>query len=129
MAQYLKPDCELGYIEDQAQIEKLKVDNLRHTILGCMLGDFDETGAYVVDPEIVQELINAHADVNAIDNDGGTALITATVTNRTDIIRLLLSAGADINIKDNDGLTALDIAKDNHHSEIITLFKNHQTLF
>ena len=58
MAQYLKPDTELGYIEDQAEIEKLKINNLRHTILGCMLGDFDETGAYVVDPEIVQELIN-----------------------------------------------------------------------
>lgn len=58
MAQYLKPDTELGYIEDQAEIEKLKIDNLRHTILGCMLGDFDETGAYVVDPEIIQELIS-----------------------------------------------------------------------
>lgn len=57
MAQYLKPDSELGYIEDQAKIEKLKIDNARHTILGCMLGDFDETGAYVVDPEIVKELI------------------------------------------------------------------------
>ncbi len=57
MAQYLKPDTELGYIEDQAEIEKLKIDNIRHTILGCMLGDFDETGSYIVDPEIVQELI------------------------------------------------------------------------
>lgn len=57
MAQYLKPDCELGYIEDSAEIEKLKIDNSRHTILGCMLGDFDETGVYVVDPEIVKELI------------------------------------------------------------------------
>ena len=57
MAQYLKPDTELGYIEDQAEIENLKFNNLRHTILGCMLGDFDETGAYVVEPEIVKELI------------------------------------------------------------------------
>ncbi|MBQ8615722.1 MAG: hypothetical protein IJ415_04075, partial [Clostridia bacterium] len=57
MSQYLKPDCELGYIEDQAEIESLKINNLRHAILGCMLGDFDETGAYVVEPEIVQELI------------------------------------------------------------------------
>ena len=28
MAQYLKPDSELGYIEDQAEIEKLKINNL-----------------------------------------------------------------------------------------------------
>ena len=40
MAQYLKPDTELGYIEDNADIECLKMNNLRHVILGCMLGDF-----------------------------------------------------------------------------------------
>ena len=57
MAQYLKQDSELGYIEDQAEIECLKFNHLRHVVLGCMLGDFDETGAYVVDPEIVRELI------------------------------------------------------------------------
>lgn len=57
MAQYLKPDTELGYIEDNADIECLKVNNLRHVILGCMLGDFDEVGSYVVDPEIKKELI------------------------------------------------------------------------
>lgn len=57
MSQYLKPDTELGYIEEQAEIENLKFNNARHTILGCMLGDFDETGAYVVSPGIVKELI------------------------------------------------------------------------
>ncbi len=57
MAQYLKPDSELGFIEDQAEIESLKFNNLRHVVLGCMLGDFDEKGAYVVDPQIVKELI------------------------------------------------------------------------
>lgn len=57
MAQYLKPDTELGYIEDSADIECLKMNNLRHVILGCMLGDFDEVGSYVVDPEIRKELI------------------------------------------------------------------------
>jgi len=57
MAQYLKPDSELGYVQDRAEIECLKINNLRHVVLGCMLGDFDETGAYVVDQEIVRELI------------------------------------------------------------------------
>lgn len=57
MAQYLKPDTELGYIEDSADIECLKMNNLRHVILGCMLGDFDEVGSYVVSPEIKKELI------------------------------------------------------------------------
>ena len=34
MAQYLKPDCELGYVEDSAEIAYLKFNNLRHSILG-----------------------------------------------------------------------------------------------
>lgn len=57
MPRYLKKDSELGYVEDNAEIEYLKFNNMRHTILGCMLGDFDEDGRYVVDPEIVRELI------------------------------------------------------------------------
>ena len=58
MAQYLKPNSELGYIEDSAEITKLKFNNLRHVVLGCMLGDFNDVGDYVVSPEIVSELIN-----------------------------------------------------------------------
>lgn len=57
MAKYLKQDSELGYIEDSADIQYQKFNNLRHTILGCMLGDFDENGEYVVAPEIKKELI------------------------------------------------------------------------
>ena len=57
MAQYIRNDCEQGFVTDNAEIENLKFNNMRHTILGCMLGDFDADGNYVVDPEIVEELI------------------------------------------------------------------------
>lgn len=57
MAQYVKNDCEQGFVTDSAEIEYLKLNNMRHTILGCMLGDFDANGKYIVDPEIVKELI------------------------------------------------------------------------
>lgn len=57
MAQYVKNDCEQGFVTDGAEIEYLKLNNMRHTILGCMLGDFDANGKYIVDPEIVKELI------------------------------------------------------------------------
>ncbi len=69
MAQYLKPDSVLGYIEDNAEIENLKINNLRHTVLGCMLGDFNDVGAYVVSPEIVKELIEMEKHiVQVFDN-------------------------------------------------------------
>ena len=57
MSQYIKKDCELGYVQDSAEIGYLKFNNLRHTVLGCMLGDFDEQGNYVISPEIRKELI------------------------------------------------------------------------
>lgn len=57
MAKYLKPDCEQGFIEDSAEIKYLKFNNMRHTILGCMLGDFDENGFYHIDEEIKKELL------------------------------------------------------------------------
>lgn len=57
MSQYVKNDCEQGFVTDNAEIDSLKFNNLRHTILGCMLGDFDVEGNYVVDPVIVNELI------------------------------------------------------------------------
>ncbi len=57
MAEYLKQDSELGYVEDSAMIQYLKFNNMRHTIIGCMLGDFDENGQYVVSEQIKQELI------------------------------------------------------------------------
>lgn len=57
MAQYLKKDSELGYVEDPAVIEYLKFNNMRHVALNCMLGDFDKDGNYVLSDEIKQELI------------------------------------------------------------------------
>lgn len=58
MAKYLKPDSELGYVEDAREIAYLKFNNLRHSVLGFMLGDFDAEGNYFVDEEIKKELIN-----------------------------------------------------------------------
>ena len=58
MAEYIKNDCEQGFVTDKAEIEFLKFNNLRHTVMGCMLGDFDAKGNYIVAPEIVKELID-----------------------------------------------------------------------
>ena len=57
MAKYLKSDSEKGYIEDYVEIQALKFDNVRHTALGNMLGDYDNEGNYIIVPEIVKELI------------------------------------------------------------------------
>lgn len=57
MSTYIKNDSELGFVQDNAEIEYLKFNNMRHSVFGCMLGDFNSKGRYVVQPEIVKELI------------------------------------------------------------------------
>lgn len=57
MAKYIKHDSELGFVEDNAEIEYLKFNNMRHTVLGCMLGDFDDQGRYFLSPAIKNELL------------------------------------------------------------------------
>lgn len=58
MAKYLKPGEAETFVEDNAEIEYLKFNNLRHSVSGFMLGDFDEHGVYAVSPKIVKELIS-----------------------------------------------------------------------
>lgn len=69
MAKYLKMNSKKGYIEDTAVIAHEKFNNMRHVIFGCMLGDFDNTGKYIVRPEIVNELISMDKYIiESIDN-------------------------------------------------------------
>lgn len=56
MAKYLIEGLE-EEIEDSAKLDYLKFNNLRRTVLGCMMGDFNEQGKYVVEPNIIKELI------------------------------------------------------------------------
>ena len=69
MPRYIKKDSELGYVEDSAEIEYLKFNNMRHAVLGCMLGDFDDQGRYVVNELIAKELIDMRKYiVETLDN-------------------------------------------------------------
>ena len=49
-------------------------------------------------------------DINAVDEDGNTALMLAAFFAKKDIVRALLDAGADVNVKNKKGNTALIIA-------------------
>lgn len=53
--------------------------------------------------EIVKTLIQAKANVNAVNGRGWTPLIAAARSGRMDIVKLLLQTKADVNLVDNVG--------------------------
>ncbi|HQU08949.1 MAG TPA: ankyrin repeat domain-containing protein, partial [Opitutales bacterium] len=60
----------------------------------------------------IQALVDAGANINAIDERGRTALHTATQENRVAIIHYLLAQPSiNLNVEDHTGLTALDVAE------------------
>jgi ankyrin repeat protein len=58
----------------------------------------------------VERLIAAGANVNAKDNNSGTALIWASARGHEGVVQALLDKGAEVNAKDNNGRTALMFA-------------------
>ena len=46
----------------------------------------------------VKKLIEAGADVNAVDKNGITALQRASSWGRSDVVKMLIEAGADVNV-------------------------------
>ena len=57
-------------------------------------------------------LLENSAKIDAVCNDGCSALMYASCQGWVDIIETLYEAGADLNIKDGDGDTACTVAAD-----------------
>lgn len=62
--------------------------------------------------DAARTLTEAHADVNATDPDGTTALVLAIINGHYDTADLLTEQGADPNIADTTGMAALYAAVD-----------------
>lgn len=59
------------------------------------------------DVAVVRSLIQTHADVNAPQNDGTTALLWAAYYSNLDIAKALIAAGATVNTQNRDGMSPL----------------------
>lgn len=75
--------------------------------------------------EKVKESIGKGADLNAVDNEGRTALMYASFNGHTEIVRLLLNEGAEVGIRDPMGRTALLFASTGPFAETVKLLLDH----
>ncbi|HVV45670.1 MAG TPA: ankyrin repeat domain-containing protein, partial [Bryobacteraceae bacterium] len=73
------------------------------------------------DKTAVQELLASHADVNAPQPDGATALHWAAYWDDLDTAKAVLAAGADPNAKNRYGVTPLSLACTNGSAPMIGL--------
>ncbi|HJZ76629.1 MAG TPA: ankyrin repeat domain-containing protein [Vicinamibacterales bacterium] len=73
------------------------------------------------DNQAVQSLLKAHADVNAPQRDGATALHWAAYLNDADTTALLIRAGASVDSANNYGVTPLALAAGNGNAAVINL--------
>lgn len=73
---------------------------------------------------VVEELLQAGAEINATDKHRDTALVYALLNDYPKIASRLIQAGADVNIRSNSGDTALNIAREKGYSEIVELLKS-----
>lgn len=71
--------------------------------------------------EIVELLLDAGADANAVDQSGRTALMEASAGGDAEVVGLLLGAGADANAADQTGCTTLMVASAGGTAKIVEL--------
>ena len=67
-------------------------------------------------------LLTQHADVNAAQPDGSTALAWATYLDETTAAESLLAAGAKVSTKDDYGETPLTLACNNGNSDLVAKY-------
>eukprot|EP00121_Abeoforma_whisleri_P003690 Awhi_evm1s3322 len=80
-------------------------------ILAAFWGHFD----------VLKYLLKAGSDVNDVDIDGETALLSASVNGNDNCVSELLRHGADMDILNNEGISALSSAAFNGHIKCLTI--------
>ncbi len=93
-----------------------------------------DTGRHGVDRDLIDGLKKGHvaivhaflekgADPNAVDADGGPALLWAVARGNPEVVSLLLARGADPGVRDAQGNGARDIAERRGRAEILEILK------
>ena len=137
-------------IVDVNDVNAIKMKNVTALMVACHKGNTDEIKILLnagADPnianavgytclhyaagnyqctEILQEIISHGANVNAVNKENVTALMTACEKKNTNAINVLLNAGADANTADADGDTCLHYTAQNYQcKEVLQAIISH----
>lgn len=136
------PECGTSFAKETAADKKQAELKLKQATLDGMRKAFDfisNCGVYLDDcdfsidspliiqasdsseSEIVEALLSAGANVDAVDSDNNTALHKACENGNNEIVKILLAHRADVDVENDDGETPLSLARDNGHKYIVGL--------
>ena len=73
--------------------------------------------------EIIKNLLDKGADIDAYDRNGDTALLVACRENKNKVAKYLIDAGADVDAENDYGETPISIARENDNRYLVGLLR------
>jgi ankyrin repeat protein len=70
-------------------------------------------------------LLEMGADVNKVDIDGYTPLLSACLNDMPNVVKMLLEAGADVDTVDDLGRVPFTVACERGHEEVVEVLFDH----
>jgi len=120
-------------LENKADASIASADHTTPLMMAAGVGwsDGQSHGSMAEAPEAIQICLEHGADVNAVNDDGYTALHGASFRGAVNVVELLVAKGARMDIKNKEGRMPINMAEGMHigpggwveHEDVVALFK------
>ena len=67
---YIKQDSELGFVQGEHDVKQMKAMRVRDVISNDLLGDFDESGKYILSDAVAADLVAITKKIDSNDTNG-----------------------------------------------------------